>query len=317
LITPSQAKEVVSKQWSTNRDAFLSRDRAEAYKLMSSIEAGPALAADLTGIDGRLDAGASNPSQALAPRLADHLDVIVLVPHQRRWPGVFLARVSQPNPAPSVAAGTAPQPPPPGVTWQFLVFAEDHRGAGWRNVLYGDIDDPSGGLGGVTVGPDGYAASSPASSAVEKLGHDFAAYVGDGLNNKNSGSGKFANGPHTSDLVHGLGKSVSDGRARGVEDRYVYHDASLPYLPLVLNTNGGKLVVTVTAVDHEENVAKDLCLRQDPSGNSLSYGVPPGQYRRVDYSGIDALAISVPANGGPAGVLAYGYMQTSTSSNPC
>jgi hypothetical protein len=82
--------------------------------------------------------------------------------------------------------------------------------------------------------------------------------------------------------------------------QYIYHGTSLPRLPLVFATDGGgKLVVTTIRVDYLETAPAASCLTQNPAGNALGYGVPVRQYRRVAIAGTDALAISLPAGGGP------------------
>lgn len=308
LITPKAAHDVVVHHWSVNRDALQQHDANKVRDIMSSIETGPALAADLHGILGHLSAGQSNPSFKLADRPADQHDINVFVPHQRTYPGVFIAVASYPQAV-----------PPGSLSWGLEAFVKNDPHDGWKQSMYAAVDDPGGAVDKVKVDPDGFAESGSGDGAVRDLSSKYADYMNGYLGSGAApASAAFAAGAHTSGLGDMVRTSITAWRTHAEGDlAFAYRGGQDAPLPLALNTSdGGRLAVFSANVDITHTAAGGVCLVQDSTHTYLEDAIDPGAYRSAVVHGVDFIAAHVPASG-VATVRAFGYLSGTADSKNC
>jgi hypothetical protein len=307
LVTPSEARQIVTDYWTQNEKANVSGDGS----LFETIESGPALT---------FDQAAAARNAKLNRHLAEARPLrklTVYVPHQSRFPAEFAARID------TVTADRNGKPTTQPLSL-FNVFEKASAGQAWKSSFFAQAA-PSETIT-IPIGDDGYAAQVPIGGSAQavppgRMGQLVADYV----NAVTAGMGvddlELDGAPGIEAVARGQKLSIEGARRAGFT--LTFQSAPGPGGAHAYRAVQDKAVVffTVSSVQVVAAARDGACLVQDQR-HGLPPEVPPGSYGRVENK-ILALVIAFdpPAKKGKAtvvGMTATDYdFKVEPASGPC
>jgi hypothetical protein len=282
LITPSQARQVVTSYWTQNEKANLAADPA----LLEPIESGPALTFDQVF---------ATRSAKLNRHLAEARPLrklTVYVPHQSRFPAEFAARIDTVNADPNGHVTTEP--------FSFLnLFEMSAAGQPWKSTFFVALspDDTIT----IAIRGDGYVAQVPITGGAQAVPPgEMSQLVADYLNTSTAGMGvddsRLDGAPRMQAVARSQRLSIEGARLAGFTltvkagpgpgGSHAYRSAQDEAVVFfALST-----VEVATAARDGACFIQDQRLRLPPE-------VPPGSYGRIE----NKLLAMVVASDPPAG----------------
>ena len=289
VITPSDARAVVTSYWTQNEKVNVTADAA----LLETIEAGPALTVDQVML-------------ARNAKLNRHLaearplrKVTVYVPHQSRFPAEFAARIDTVDADPTGKLSTAP------FTF-FNVFEKTSASEVWKSTFF--VVPTTGETITIPIGEDGFVAQVPSAGATqavppEQMGQVVADYVNAATAGLGVDDSKLDGAPRIDAIARGQKLSIEGARRSGFTlnvkaspgpgGSHAYSSALSQAL----------VFFTITSLSVAVATRDGACFVQDQRLR-LPPEVPPGSYGRVENK-ILALVIATdpPAGKGKAKVV--------------
>jgi hypothetical protein len=289
LITPSEARQVVTSYWTQNEKANIASDAA----LLEPIEAGPALTFDQV---------IAMRSSKLNRHLAEARPlrkVTVYVPHQSRYPAEFAARIDTVDSDPQGKLSTQPFS-------FFNVFEKASAGEAWKSTLF--VAPNLGDTIAIPIGGDGYTGRLPIGGSTQAVApSQLGQVVADYLNAATAGLGvddsKLDGAPRIDAVARGQRLSIDGARRAGFT--LTMQAAPGPGGSHAYGSAQDQAVVffTLTSVSVATATRDGACLIQDQRLR-LPPEVPPGSYGRVENKLLAmVIASDPPAGKGKAKVL--------------
>lgn len=291
LISPGEARQVVTSYWTQNEKANLVGGDPALYE---SIESGPALI---------FDQAQAVRNAKLNRRLAEPRPlrkVTVYVPHQTSFPAEFAARIDTVGYDREGKLNTQPSS-------SFNVFEKGSAGQAWKLTFF-VVEPAFGETISIAIGSDGYVAQVPAVETGQAVVPGLMPQlVADYINSATAGIGmddsKLDGAPGIDAVARGQKVSIEGARRAGFTQ--TMQAAPGPGGSHAYRSAEGRAVVVFAIISQVvANAARDgACLVQDRR-LFLPPEVPPGSYGHLENKILALLIASDPPAGkGKATVL--------------